>query len=250
MKWFPDGLDMSTSLPSLPMTAAVLFSIASVFGKIDLMTFAAIMPAFMAVISCLVLYFVGKDMGGRAVGLFAALFLALAPSFLQRSSLGFFDTEIPGVLGLVLFIFLFLRSMDGSRSLKASLFYAVGAGLSLAYFIAGWGAAYYVIALAVPLRLRLGSPKTVQPKNAHQLQHNLWHCTHDWNQGSLSGPGLPDFRCSASSCCSVPRPNSSRTSTKQHINKKQNDHGNRCISRYSRRLCCSVGNWFTWRPCR
>ena len=66
MKWFPDGLDMSTSLPSLPMTAAVLFSIVSVFGKIDLMTFAAIMPAFMAVISCLVLYFVGKDMGGRS----------------------------------------------------------------------------------------------------------------------------------------------------------------------------------------
>ena len=148
MKWFPDGLDMSTSLPSLPMTAAVLFSIASVFGKIDLMTFAAIMPAFMAVISCIVLYFLGKDMGGKAVGLFAALFLALAPSFLQRSSLGFFDTEIPGVLGLVLFIFLFLRSMDGGRSLRASLFYAVGAGLSLAYFIAGWGAAYYVIALA------------------------------------------------------------------------------------------------------
>ena len=51
-------------------------------------------------------------MGGKAVGLFAALFLALAPSFLQRSSLGFFDTEVPGVLGLVLFIFLFLRSLD------------------------------------------------------------------------------------------------------------------------------------------
>lgn len=148
MKWFPDGLDMSTSLPALPMTAAVLFSIASVFGKIDLMTFAAIMPAFIAVIACVVLYFVGKDMGGRTVGLFAALFLALAPSFLQRSSLGFFDTEIPGVLGLVLFIFFFMRSMDGGRSLKASLFYAVGAGLSLAYFIAGWGAAYYVIDLA------------------------------------------------------------------------------------------------------
>ena len=80
MKWYPDGLDMSTSLPALPMTAAVLYSIASVFGNIDLMTFCAILPAFIAVISCLVLYFVGKDMGGRAVGLFAALFLALAPS--------------------------------------------------------------------------------------------------------------------------------------------------------------------------
>jgi dolichyl-diphosphooligosaccharide--protein glycosyltransferase len=103
----------------------------------------------LAVVSCLVLYFVGKDMGGKAVGLFAALFLALAPSFLQRSSLGFFDTEVPGVLGLVLFIFLFLRSVDGNRSLRASLLYSLGAGAALAYFISGWGAAYYLIALSV-----------------------------------------------------------------------------------------------------
>ena len=150
MKWYPDGLDMSTSLPALPMTAAVLFQIVTLFGaKVDLMTFTAILPAVIAVVSCLVLYFVGKDMGGKAVGLFAALFLALAPSFLQRSSLGFFDTEVPGVLGLVLFIFLFLRSVDSNRSLRASLLYSLGAGAALAYFISGWGAAYYLIALSV-----------------------------------------------------------------------------------------------------
>jgi dolichyl-diphosphooligosaccharide--protein glycosyltransferase len=149
-KWYPDGLDMSTSLPALPMTAAVLFQIVSLFGaKIDLMTFCAILPALIAVVSCTILYLIGKDMGGKAVGLFSALFLALAPSFLQRSSLGFFDTEVPGVLGLVLFIFLFLRSLDSKRSLRASLLYSLSAGGALAYFIAGWGAAYYLIALSV-----------------------------------------------------------------------------------------------------
>ncbi len=141
---------MSTSLPALPMTAAVLFQVVSLFGaKIDLMTFCSILPALIAVVSCLVLYFVGKDMGGKAVGLFAALFLALAPSFLQRSSLGFFDTEVPGVLGLVLFMFLFLRSIDGNKSLRASLLYSLGAAAALGYFIAGWGAAYYLINLSV-----------------------------------------------------------------------------------------------------
>ena len=148
MKWFPNGLDMSNSLPALPMTAAVLYSVASVFGSMDLMTFCALLPTVIAAVSCFVLYLVGKDLGGRAVGLLAALFLALAPSFVQRSSLGFFDTEIPGVLGMVLFIFFFLRSLDGSRSLRGSLMYSLFAGLSLAYFIAGWGAAYYVIGLA------------------------------------------------------------------------------------------------------
>ena len=150
MKWYPWGLDMSTSLPALPMTAAVLYQIVSLFGaKIDLMTFCAILPAVIAVVSCTILYLIGKDMGGKAVGLFAALFLALAPSFLQRSSLGFFDTEVPGVLGLVLFMFLFLRSLDSKRSLRASLLYSLGSAGALAYFIAGWGAAYYLIALSV-----------------------------------------------------------------------------------------------------
>jgi len=149
-KWYPYGLDMSTSLPALPMTAAAAYQVVSIFGaKIDLMTFCSIFPAFMAVVSCLILYFVGKDFGGKTVGLFAALFLALAPSFLQRSSLGFFDTELPGVLGLVLFIFLFLRSVDSKRSLRSSLLYSLGSGAALAYFIAGWGAAYYLIALSV-----------------------------------------------------------------------------------------------------
>jgi len=149
-KWYPDGLDMSNSLPALPMTAAILFQIVSLFGaNINLMTFCAILPAVIAIVSCLILYLIGKDMGGKAVGLFSALFLALAPSFLQRSSLGFFDTEVPGVLGLLLFIFLFLRSVDSNRSLRASLLYSLGAGAALAYFIAGWGAAYYLIALAV-----------------------------------------------------------------------------------------------------
>ena len=115
LKWYPDGLDMYNSLPGLPMSAAVVYEVISLFGaKIDLMTFCAIFPALVAVVSCTILYLIGKDMGGKAVGLFAALFLAMAPSFLQRSSLGFFDTEVPGVLGLVLFIFLFLRPLTAT----------------------------------------------------------------------------------------------------------------------------------------
>jgi dolichyl-diphosphooligosaccharide---protein glycosyltransferase len=150
LKWYPSGLDMSTSLPALPMTAAAVYGFISIFGaKMDLMTFCAIFPALVAVVSCAILYLVGKDIGGKAVGLLAALFLALAPSFLQRSSLGFFDTEVPGVLGLVLFIFLFLRSLDSNRSMRASILYSLGAAASLAYFIAGWGAAYYLIDLSV-----------------------------------------------------------------------------------------------------
>ncbi|MDR2720399.1 MAG: hypothetical protein LBC03_06325 [Nitrososphaerota archaeon] len=147
-QWYPKGIDMAMSLPALPMTAAALYQVGTSLGmNIDLMTFCSLLAVAMGTLSCLVLYFIGKDMGGRAVGLFAALFLALAPSFIQRSSLGFFDTEIPGVLGLLLFILMFLRSMDPKRSIRGSLIYSVGAALALAYFICGWGAAYYILDL-------------------------------------------------------------------------------------------------------
>jgi dolichyl-diphosphooligosaccharide--protein glycosyltransferase len=130
------------------MTAAALYQLISFLGiNVDLMAFCSVLTVVLGTLSCLILYFIGKDMGGRAVGLFAALFLALAPSFLQRSSLGFFDTEIPGVLGLLLFILLFMRSLDQRRSLRGSLLYSVGAALALAYFISGWGAAYYILDL-------------------------------------------------------------------------------------------------------
>jgi len=147
-QWYPQGLDMSRSLPALPATAAVLYQMVSFLGvNVDLMAFCSLLVPLLGALACLILYFIGKDVGGRAVGLLAALFLALAPSFVQRSSLGFFDTEIPGILGLLLFTLMFLRAMDPKRSIRGSLIYSIGAALALAYFIAGWGAAYYILGL-------------------------------------------------------------------------------------------------------
>ncbi|MEM2099319.1 MAG: STT3 domain-containing protein [Candidatus Bathyarchaeia archaeon] len=148
-QWYPFGLDMGNSLPGLPMTTAILYNIVSFFGvSIDLMTFAAFIPALLGTISCLVLYFIGKDFGGKPTGLLAALFLALSPSFLQRTTLGFFDTEVCGVLGLLLFMFMFLRAIEPDRSLVSALKYSLGAAGGLIFFILGWGAAYFGMDLA------------------------------------------------------------------------------------------------------
>jgi dolichyl-diphosphooligosaccharide--protein glycosyltransferase len=149
-QWYPDGLSMWDSLPALPMTTAVLYDIVSFLGvNIDLMTFCAFIPAIMGTLCCLVIYFIGKDFGGKPVGLFAALFLALSQSFLQRTALGFFDTEVCGVLGLLLFMLTFLRAIDRNRSIASSLKYSLAAAASLTFFIIGWGAAYFGIDLAV-----------------------------------------------------------------------------------------------------
>jgi len=146
--WSPFGLDMSISLPALPATAATLYTIISAVGvNIDLMMFCSFIPAIFGTLSVLVLYFLGKDLGGRPVGMIAALFLALSPAFIQRTALGFFDTEVPGIFGILLVSFLFLRAIDENRPLRSYLTYTVAASLALGYLILGWGAAYYMLGL-------------------------------------------------------------------------------------------------------
>ena len=149
-RWYPDGINMAKSLSSLPMTTAVSYNIVAALGiNIDLMSFCALIPAIFGTLSVLVLYFLGKDIGGKPVGMLAALLLALNPSYIQRSKLGFFDTETVGLFSLVLFSFLFLRAIEGERSFNSTLKYSLGSALALAYFITGWGAAYYIVGLTV-----------------------------------------------------------------------------------------------------
>jgi len=148
--WHPFGLDMSTALPSIPITGAVIYDVITALGaNVNLMTLCALIPPVIGVISVLVMYFLGKDMGGKAVGLLSALFIALDPSIVERTSVGFFDTQVPGTIGLILFIFLFLRSIDNNRPLRDTVLYSLGAAATLAYFILGWGGAYYMIDLTV-----------------------------------------------------------------------------------------------------
>jgi dolichyl-diphosphooligosaccharide--protein glycosyltransferase len=150
-RWYPSGINVATGgLPGLPLTAAFLYSIISALGvDIGLMDFCAIWPAIMGALACLVIYFLGKGIGGKSVGLFAAVLLALSPSYIQRTQVGFFDDETTGILALVLFMFLFLRAIDRDRSLNSSMKYSLASGIVLGYFCSGWGAAYYAIGITV-----------------------------------------------------------------------------------------------------
>jgi dolichyl-diphosphooligosaccharide---protein glycosyltransferase len=73
--------------------------------------------------------------------------LALSPSVIQRSSLGFFDTETTGVIALLAFIFMFLRAIDQGKTLKSMFKYSIGSALALAYFAMAWGANYFLVDL-------------------------------------------------------------------------------------------------------
>ncbi|MEM3627022.1 MAG: STT3 domain-containing protein [Candidatus Bathyarchaeia archaeon] len=150
-RWYPQGINVAKSgFPGLPMTAAFLYDVILALGvKIELMSFCALLPPIMGMLACLVIYFLGRDVGGTPTGLFAALILALSPSYIQRSSVGWFDDEIIGIFALILFAFLFLRAIEENRPVASSVKYALTSGLTLGYFCAGWGAAYYPIGVTV-----------------------------------------------------------------------------------------------------
>ncbi|HUJ85052.1 MAG TPA: STT3 domain-containing protein [Candidatus Acidoferrales bacterium] len=145
---FPWGLDMGTSLPVVPMVGAASYEIVTFLGvHIDLMSFLSLLAPVLGALAVFTLYFIGKDFGGKTVGLLAALFLALDPSVIGRSNLGWFETETIGVLGLLLFILFFLKAIEPNRSIGSSIKYSLVAGLALAAFCGGWGSAYYLLGL-------------------------------------------------------------------------------------------------------
>jgi len=157
MSWYPYGRPIGrNSFPGLAFTAAFFYLVSNALGlPITLLELCVVFPAIMAVLTCLVMYFLGKDFGGKMVGIFSALFLALNPSYIGRTSWGFFDDETIGIFALLLFMFFFLRSIETERSLRDSLTNALAAGMSLGYLFASWGASRYPMGLAAVFVLAL-----------------------------------------------------------------------------------------------
>jgi dolichyl-diphosphooligosaccharide---protein glycosyltransferase len=163
--WFPGGMNMATeTLPSIPLTGAVAYDVLAFFGiSVNLMTLCSFLPVIIGTLAVLIMYFLGKDMGGKTVGLLAALFLALEPSFIQRSNLGWFETEMT-TFSFLLFFLLFHRAIDAERSVGSTVKYSLGCALCLAYAVMGWGAAYYLLDLMVLFVLVLILLKRYTPR--------------------------------------------------------------------------------------
>jgi len=178
MSWWPWGRNVPrTSFPGLALTAATFYTVLNALGipmapaytpdplaSDPVFNFVVLFPAIMATLTCLVIYFVGKDIGGKETGLFAALFLALSASYIGRTSIGFFDDETVGIFGILLFILFFLRSIEEDKTMRSSALYAAAAGLSLGYLFISWGASRYPVGLSllfvgVLLLLRRYSPR-------------------------------------------------------------------------------------------
>jgi len=147
--WFPWGRDIAaTSFPGLPFTAAFTYHMARLIGiNLSVMDVCIIFPVIFGAATCIANYLLGSYIGGRKVGLFSGLFLALNSAHIARTSLGFFDDETVGIFSILLLSLFYLKSIDLRESKASNIFYAVMSGLTLGYLAASWGASRYIIGL-------------------------------------------------------------------------------------------------------
>jgi len=149
MTWYPWGRDVpTTNYPGVAFSAAIVYLFMKSIGiEIGLYQFCVIFPVVMGAATCVTLYFLGRDVWSRSVALLSSLFLAFNSSHAFRTSAGFFDDETIGVFAMLLFFMFYIRAISPNRSNRASLLYAILAGLSLSYMSLGWGAFRYPMSL-------------------------------------------------------------------------------------------------------
>ncbi|MBD3185777.1 hypothetical protein GF325_03020, partial [Candidatus Bathyarchaeota archaeon] len=144
--WYPDGNNMYNMYIGLPMTNAIFYWIVNGLGfPVTVYDVCFISPAFMGGLTCIVIYFLGKEVLDKKMGLLSAFFLAFSPGYMQRTVAGFYDNETIGVFATLLSLLFFIRAVK-----RGSVVDGVLGGLSFGYLSLSWGG-YTYTALLIPL---------------------------------------------------------------------------------------------------
>ncbi len=138
--WYPTGIDRDLLRPGLQFTTAAFYEILNFIGiKVSVYDVCYYFPPFMAGLTVLATYFLGKELLDRKCGLLAAFFLALSPGYMQRTIAGFYDNETIGVFAIIMTFLFFLKALKTGRTT-----YAITGGLFSGYLALSWGGADFV----------------------------------------------------------------------------------------------------------
>ena len=152
MSWFPYGADMPTwnLYGEAFVVAAIVMLLRSVGVSVAVFDVAMVFPIVAGTLTVLVAFFLGKDFWGRGAGLLTALFLALNPSSIGRTQLGFLRHEPLGILLMLLIFLFFRRSIVPNTSTRRTVVYSTLAGFCLFYLAAEWAGSLFPLDL-IPL---------------------------------------------------------------------------------------------------
>ncbi|MHA1214325.1 MAG: STT3 domain-containing protein [Candidatus Hodarchaeales archaeon] len=142
--WYPEGRFWGKSqYVGTPLSAVIIHQLLLFIGiEVPLETVSFFQPALLGSITCIAIYFLGKEFGNKKVGLLSALILAVSAGHLQRTVVGFFDNEALGILFLVLTLYFYARSLRTGSVISTIL-----AGICIGILSGSWGASTYVFNL-------------------------------------------------------------------------------------------------------
>ncbi|HKM75798.1 MAG TPA: STT3 domain-containing protein [Candidatus Bathyarchaeia archaeon] len=151
MSWYPYGADMPTwnLYGEAFVVAAITMALHTLGVQASVFDVAMIFPVVAGTLTVLAAYVLGKDIWGRGVGMFTALFLALNPSSIGRTQLGFLRHEPLGILLMILIFIFFRRATTSNTSPRKAMAYAALTGFCLFYLSASWAAAFFPLDLIV-----------------------------------------------------------------------------------------------------
>ncbi|MCK5062334.1 MAG: glycosyltransferase family 39 protein, partial [Candidatus Aenigmarchaeota archaeon] len=137
LRYFPTGMDPHNMPPVVVYLPAVMYKvIAILIPSLSFYEWAKWYPAVMGAFMGIGMYFLGKELFNKKIGLLAGLLLAVNASTLYRTAAGFLEKEPTAAVFIILAFYFFVHALN-----KNSILSGVNAGLSLLMVNFSWGGA-------------------------------------------------------------------------------------------------------------
>ncbi|KAJ1916241.1 oligosaccharyl transferase stt3 subunit [Tieghemiomyces parasiticus] len=145
--WYPLGRVVGgTVYPGLMVTATAMHRVLHALNyPVSIRDICVMIAPMFSGLTALATYLFTREVCNATAGLFAALFIAVAPGYISRSVAGAYDYEGIAIFILMLCFYLWLRAVRTGSAL-----FAVSAALVYFYMVATWGGYVFIINM-VPL---------------------------------------------------------------------------------------------------
>jgi dolichyl-diphosphooligosaccharide--protein glycosyltransferase len=148
MAWYPEGRDVAaTSFSGLHYIGALSYiTLRDVFGlNVSLYDYLVLLPVVIGGFISIAIYFLGKEIDGESVGIFAGVISAISPPLVSRDAFGWWDTEPIAYLFGIITLLLLISYIKEERTRLSSIIKASIAGILLGLSMTIWGGAMYFV---------------------------------------------------------------------------------------------------------
>lgn len=133
------------------LTAGAVYKFLRFFNvTVDIRNVCVLLAPWMSSNTAMVTYLLTKEVTERrSAGLLGAMFMAIVPGYISRSSAGSYDNEGIAIFALVCTFWLWLKAVK-----SGSLYWSGLCALGYFYMVSGWGG-YVFITNIIPLHVGL-----------------------------------------------------------------------------------------------